>query len=114
MKKKLKIKIFDVNNEDCEDEYKFWSKIKKQNEIEKGSISGKIVYRSNKAKYKGIMIVAEVDTNTRKKFLELRRIKVDWKICKVEDSLGILRYYNCNGYYHYAKDCKKIVCGKYI
>lgn len=44
---------------------------------------------------------------TREQMMEEGRIKIGWKICKVQDYLGILRCYKCCGYYHFAKDCKK-------
>jgi len=45
-KKKLKIKIFDVDKEECEKEKEFWEKIEEQNGFTKSSIQGKIVHRS--------------------------------------------------------------------
>lgn len=40
-------------------------------------------------------------------------MKRGWKICKVQEYIGILRCYKCCGYYHFAKDCnKKETCGK--
>ncbi|EGI61417.1 hypothetical protein G5I_10325 [Acromyrmex echinatior] len=42
-KKKLKIKIFDIEKEDCEKEQEFWKKIEEQNGLMKNSIQGKIM-----------------------------------------------------------------------
>lgn len=39
-------------------------------------------------------------------------MKIGWKICKVQEYIGILRCYKCCGFYHFAKDCnKKEMCG---
>lgn len=41
-KKKLRVRIFDVDKEDCEDEQEFWKKIEEQNGFKDNSIHGKI------------------------------------------------------------------------
>jgi len=44
--------------------------------------------------------------------LEEEKIKIGWKICKVQNYIGILRCFKCCGYYHFAKDCtKEEICG---
>lgn len=49
---------------------------------------------------------------THEKLLELGKLKIGWKICKVHEYIGILRCYKCCGFYHFAKDCKeKETCG---
>lgn len=113
MKKKLKIRIFDVDKEDSENEQDFWGKIEDQNGFRKDSTAGKIIHKSTNEKMKKTTIVAEVNNETREKLLELGKVKIGWKICKIQEYIGILRCYKCCGYYHFAKDCnKKETCGK--
>lgn len=111
-KRKLKVKIFDVDREDCENEQNFWQKIIDQNGLEKNTIEGKIVYKAAKDNSKKAAVIAEVNAGTREKFLQSEKLKIGWNICKVQDYVGILRCFKCCGYYHFAKDCtKKETCG---
>lgn len=83
MKKKLKIRIFDVDKEDSENEQDFWGKIEDQNGFRKDSTAGKIIHKSTNEKMKKTTIVAEVNNETREKLLELGKVIIGWKICKV-------------------------------
>jgi len=112
-KKKRRIKIFDVDRDDCGDEKEFWEKIEDQNGLVKNSVRGRIVHRSHNGKSQRMTIIAEVDDRTHETMLEEERVKIGWNICKVQDYIGILRCFKCCGYYHFAKDCKKeVACGK--
>lgn len=109
---KPKVKIFDVDNEDCENEQSFWEKIEEQNRMQKNTIEGKIIRKMVKDNFKKTVVIAEVNSRTREKFLQSEKLKIGWNICKVQDYVGILRCYKCCGYYHLAKDCiKKEACG---
>lgn len=111
-KRKPKVKIFDVDNEDCENEKIFWETIEEQNEMQKNTLEGKIIRKVTKANFKKTVVIAEVNTETRQKFMQMEKLKIGWNICKVQDYIGIIRCYKCCGYYHFAKDCtKKEVCG---
>lgn len=111
-KRKPKIKIFDIDNEDCENEQSFWEKIEEQNGMQRNTIEGKIIRKVTKANIKKTVVIAEVNTMIREKFLQLERLKIGWNMCRVQDYVGILRCYKCCGYYHFAKDClKKETCG---
>lgn len=111
-KRKPKVKIFDVDIEDCENEQILWEKIEEQNGMQKNTIEGKILRKVTKANYKKMMIIVEVNTETREKFLKMEKLKIGWSMCKVQDYIGIIRCYKCCGYYHFAKDCtKKETCG---
>lgn len=111
-KRKLKIKIFDIDKEDCESEEDFWNKVKEQNEGGREGVRGKIIHKTANSNSRGVTLIAEVDTNARKRLLDLGRVKIGWKICRVQDYVGILRCFKCCGYWHFAKDCvKKEACG---
>ncbi|KMR04821.1 hypothetical protein RF55_420 [Lasius niger] len=58
-KRKPKVKIFDVDNEDCENEQIFWEKIEEQNEMQKNTIEGKIIRKVTKANFKKTLVIAE-------------------------------------------------------
>lgn len=112
-KKKRRIKIFDVDKEDCENEKEFWEKVEEQNGFTKNSVRGKIVHKSQNGKSQRTTIIAEVDDKTHETMMEEEKVKIGWNICKVQDHIGILRCFKCCGYYHFAKDCKKEEnCGK--
>lgn len=64
MKKRLKLRIVNVDKEDIENEQDFWRKIKDQNELKK-DISGKIIYKLTKERSRGVVIIAEVNSETR-------------------------------------------------
>ncbi|XP_070170847.1 uncharacterized protein [Polyergus mexicanus] len=111
-KRKPKVKIFNIDNEDCEDERIFWEKVEEQNGIQKNTIDGKIIRKVTKANFKKTVVIAEVNIATREKLLQMEKLKIGWNICKVIDYIGIIRCYKCCGFYHFAKDCtKKEVCG---
>lgn len=74
-KKKLMIRIFDVNKEDSENEQEFWKKIEEQNDIRRGAINGKIVHKVTGDKRRGT-VVAEVNAETREKLLEIGKLKI--------------------------------------
>lgn len=112
MKKKLKIRIFDVDKEDSDNEQDFWRKVEEQNGCGQNTFDGKIVHKATNPKTKGVTMIVEVNAKTREQFLELGRVKIGWKMCRVQDYIGILRCFKCCGYYHFAKDCtKKETCG---
>lgn len=106
-KRKLKIKIFDIDKEDCESEEDFWSKVEEQNECGREGVRGKIIHKTANSNSRGVTLIIEVDTDARKRLLDLGRVKIGWKVCRVQDYVGILRCYKCCGYYHFAKDCVK-------
>lgn len=111
-KRKLKIKIHDIDKEDCESEEDFWSKVAEQNECGSEGVRGKIIHKTVNSNSRGVTLIIEVDTDARKRLLDLGRVKIGWKICRVQDYVGILRCFKCCGYYHFAKDCvKKEACG---
>lgn len=111
-KKKQKIKITDVDKEDCEKEQDFWDKIIEQNGLRRDSTEGRIVHKSSNEKTKRTTIIAEVNDGTRGKLLELGTVKIGWKICRIQEYIGIVRCYKCCGFYHFARECtKKECCG---
>jgi len=111
-KRKLKLKIFDVDREDCENEEDFWKKVEEQNGCEREGVRGKILYKAANLKAGGVTVIVEVNTDARNQLLKLERVKIGWKMCKVQDYIGILRCFKCCGYFHFAKDCvKKETCG---
>lgn len=117
MKKKLKIKIFDVEQEDSENEPELWEKITEQNGFRKGSVHGKILHVAKNGrrngKNQGMTVIAEVDEETHKNLLGEEKLKIGWNMCRVQNYIGLLRCFKCCGFYHFAKDCKKeVACGK--
>lgn len=82
MKKKQKIKIFDVEKEDSEIEQDFWGKINEQNGLR---TSGKIIYKSTNRKTKRIIIITEVNDKIRERLLELGKVKIGWKYVKCKN-----------------------------
>jgi len=59
MKRKLKIRIFDVDKEDNEDEQEFWERIEEQNGFRKDSVHGKILHKSRKEGFQQTTIIVE-------------------------------------------------------
>jgi len=112
-KKKLKIKIFDVDKEDCEQDQEFWRRIKEHNGFTRNTLLGQIVHKSLIGKSQRMMIITEVDAKTHDVMLEEGRVKIGWNICRVMNYIGILRCFKYCGYYHLARDCKKeVACGQ--
>lgn len=53
-----------------------------------------------------------MNPETREMLVELGKMKIGWKICKVNEYIGTLRCYKCCGFYHFAKNCtRKEPCG---
>lgn len=118
-RRNLKIKIYDVDTEDSEIEQKFWEKIEEQNGFMKNSVQGKILHKSRRDGTKRTTIIAELNDEAHEKMIEEGKVKIGWKICKVQDHTGMLRCFKCNGFYHFAKDCNKeetcgICAGKHV
>jgi len=112
-KKKLKIKIFDVDKEDCEQDQEFWKRIEEQNGFTRNTLLGQIVHKSLIGKSQRMMIIPEVDVKTHDVMLKEGRVKIELNICRVINYIGILRCYKCRGYYHFTRDCKKEeICGQ--
>lgn len=82
MKKKQKIKIFDVEKEDSEIEQDFWGKINEQNGLR---TSRKIIHKSTNRKTKRIIIIVEVNDKIRERLLELGKVKIGWKYVKCKN-----------------------------
>lgn len=111
-KTKLKIRIFDIDREDSENEQEFWEKVEEQNGFRTSSVHGKILHKSRKEGSQRTTIIAEVNEETHEQMLKEEKVKIGWKICKIQDYIGILRCFKCCGYYHFAKDCtKEETCG---
>lgn len=109
-KKKQKIRITDVDKEDCEKKQDFWDKIIEQNGLRMDSTEGRIVHKSAREKTKRTTIIAEVNDGTCEKLLGT--VKIGWKICRIQEYIGIVRCYKCCGFYHFARECtKKESCG---
>lgn len=68
-KRKPKVKIYDVDKEDCENEKIFWEKIEEQNGMQRNTIDGKIIRRVMKVNFKKMVVIAEVNAETREKFI---------------------------------------------
>jgi len=75
-KKKLKIKIFYVDKEDCEQNQEFWRRIEEQNGFTRNTLLGQIVHKSLIGKSRRMMIIAEVDAKTHDVMLEEGRVKI--------------------------------------
>lgn len=111
-KKKPKIKIYDVDKEDSDGKQEFWRKIEEQNGFKRNMIKGKILHRTVGTREKGITILAEMDDEASEKLLNLGKLKIGWKLCKVQEYIGLLRCFKCCGCYHFGKNCdKKETCG---
>lgn len=75
-RKSTKVKIFDVEKEDCENEQIFWEKIEEQNGIQKNTIEGKIIKKVTKTNFRKMVVIAEVNAETREKFLQVEKLKI--------------------------------------
>ncbi|EZA51011.1 hypothetical protein X777_10516 [Ooceraea biroi] len=87
--------------------------IRVQNGLRSDSIEGRILHRSSDTKQRGSSIIAEVNSGTREKLLQLESLRIGWKICRVREYVSVLRCFKCCGYYYVAKFCTKDeVCRK--
>jgi hypothetical protein len=75
-KRKLKLKIFDVDRADCESEEDFWEKVEEQNECGRAGIRGKILHKAANLKTRGVTLIIEVNTDARKRLLDLGKVKI--------------------------------------
>lgn len=88
------------------------SKIKAQNkflESEKAYI--KVVHTARMRSFNNRSVryfaYAEVDPESYQKLMEAEVVNIGWDVCKVYDAVTVTRCFNCCGYNHKAKDCKK-------
>lgn len=101
-KKKQKIRITEMDKEDCEKEQDFRNKIIEQNGLRRDSTEGRIMHKSASEKTKRT-IIAEVNDGTSEKLLEgtvklVGTVKLRWKICTIQEYIGIVRCYKCYGF----------------
>ncbi|KMQ86031.1 hypothetical protein RF55_15102 [Lasius niger] len=122
----LKVKILNVDEEEMKDEEdRVVNMIIKQNHlVEERSefhmkilkkIIGKRNENSSVARKKlgdGSLLI-EVDDVTHEEMLRMERINVGWRKCRVVDYVNVKRCFNCWGFYHIARNCKRpITCSK--
>lgn len=88
-KRKPKVKIYDVDKEDCENEKMFWEQIEEQNGMQRNTIEGRIIRKVMKVNFKKTMVIAEVNAETREKLIQMEKLKIGWNMCKVQDYIGI-------------------------
>lgn len=88
-KRKPKVKIYDVDKEDCENEKMFWEKIEEQNGMQRNTIEGRIIRKVMKVNFKKTMVIAEINAETREKLIQMEKLKIGWNMCKVQDYIGI-------------------------
>jgi len=69
-KKKFKIKVFDVDKEDCERDQEFWRRIEEHNGFMRNSVQGQMVHKSLIDRSQHMMVVAEVNAKTHDVMLE--------------------------------------------
>lgn len=114
-KKLPKIKIIGIEENLNEiEETDFIKKIIKQNELDVNNenIKIKVIKKIQRTGKEGIMIL-EIDPKTHKIVVELQKLKIGWKKCRVFDYVSIIRCYKCWGYSHYAQECKNnVTCRK--
>lgn len=67
------------------------------------------IVHSFKTKYSyGIKI--ELDQTSFGKIMDLKKIRIDWDICSVNESFDLMRCYKCSGFHHTAKNCSSKMC----
>lgn len=110
VKTRMKLKIIGVLNEEIvEDNLKFAGILCEQNEAEEIKIVNEKINFSGRTSN----IIIEVDLKSGERMLSEERIKVGWSMCKVVEHFTIIRCYRCNGYGHFANNCKnKQSCSK--
>lgn len=84
----------------------FHSKILKK--IIRGRQSG----NNNSAKRESTLII-EVDSATHEEMLNVGKLNIGWRKCRVINYVNVKRCYKCWGFYHIAKNCTRpITCSK--
>lgn len=120
-----KVKIFNVDEEEMvEDEERVVNMIIKQNHLveERSDFHMKIIKKimgkrnensgRKKKKVDGSMLI-EADEVTHEDMIRMERINVGWRKCRVVDFVNVKRCFNCWGFYHIARNCKRpITCPK--
>lgn len=110
-----RIKIFNVNSKEVDDEEHFIEKVIKQNRItgDKNSITIKIL-NTYVTKKERTNIVLELDTETYKRLNEKDKINIGWYSYGFIDHVNVIRCYKCLKFGHMAKECKSksTVCSR--
>lgn len=42
--------------------------------------------------------------------MDLKKLRIDWDICSVNESFDLMRCYKCSGFHHTAKKCSSKMC----
>ena len=85
--------------------------LKKQNETLNNDINLKIKKRITIENRESWSMILELDDMTHQQLLERGLLYLGWQRCKIFDSTNVRRCFNCWGYGHKQKTCKKdIVC----
>lgn len=117
-----KIQIIGMHNEEMEEEEKILDAIIKQNNIDtrRKGFKMKILKRQKVGKEEKNTgkLILEVDVESHKTLISTGKINIGWNKCRIYDFVSVMRYFNCRGFHHVAKYCKKeercnqCVCGK--
>lgn len=111
-----RVKIYGIDLEESETpEDELIGKICDQNHIskERETLHIKILKKWTYENYNNMTIILEVDTETHDALVKDNRVRVGWKVCGATTHVTVTQCYNCWGYYHTAKQCKKKTrCGR--
>ncbi|GFV78751.1 hypothetical protein TNCV_2920111 [Trichonephila clavipes] len=55
-------------------------------------------------------LVLEMNPNCRNLCLNLKFLRANWNVCKIQDFIAINRCFKCLGYHHKAADCQNGLC----
>lgn len=107
--KKPRLRIANINNDDVnESENAIIQKIITQNKVNNTEVTHmKIIKKIENKKYKNSSIIMELDPKTHNYLLNKEKVNVGWSRGNVYNHVSILQCFNCQGFYHLAKDCEE-------
>lgn len=107
-KKNPKIKIFNVNAKDLEDEESFVDKLVFQNTIKTNEEKRKIKVANKYETHNGrnYNVIVEVDSETYGQLNSEGFLHIGWKRCRFIDFVNLIQCYKCWKFGHLSKNCK--------
>lgn len=108
--KKPRVKVFNVEKVDTENDNELFQKIFNQNDIKQqvkcNDVKMSVIFKKDCINKRECNVIIETDPALHKVLIEKEKINIGWKRCRVENYVSVVRCFNCSRYGHMKAECK--------